>query len=116
MLISNIAAVRGISTVIAITMLVLWATGSAFAATCLKSRDIRYHKLADDWTLELHMSDGAVYRNHLKTRCSGLRYSGYVYRSFGGWFCDHEIIRVLKSPEICALGQFEKLRNVPNNK
>ena len=113
---SHTAAIRAASTVIAVTTLVLGATGSAFAATCIKSRDISYHKAIDDQTLELHMSDGSVYRNQMKSKCFGLKFSGYVYRSFNGWFCDYEIVRVLHSPEICALGQFEKLPSASKSK
>jgi hypothetical protein len=116
MFFSNIAVVRGISTVIAVTTVILGSTNSVFAATCIRSRDISYHKLIDDRTVELHMKDSTVYRNQLKTGCSGLKYSGYVYRSFNGRFCDYEIVQVLRSPEICALGQFEKLNKVSKSK
>jgi hypothetical protein len=109
MFISNTAAIRAATAAIAVTTLVFGATSSVFAATCIKSRDISYHKLLDERTVELYMNDGTVYRNQMKTGCFGLKYSGYVYRSFNGRFCDYEIVRALRSPEICVLGQFEKL-------
>jgi uncharacterized protein with NAD-binding domain and iron-sulfur cluster len=108
-------ATKAIANVVAVTALVLGASSSAFATTCLRSQDIRGHELINDRTLHFYMNDGTVYRNQMKTPCSGLRFSGYVHRSFNGQLCEGAILRVLQSPEICSLGKFEKLAKASAN-
>ena len=105
-------ATTGIGNVVFVTALLLGATSFAFAATCLRSQDIRGHELVNDGTLNFYMNDGTVYRNHMKSSCSSLKFSGYVHRTPNGQLCDYAILRVHQSPEICSLGRFEKIPKV----
>jgi len=85
------------------------AAAPAFSMTCLKTRDIRSHKLVDNQTLDFQMRNGAVYRNQTQSSCSGLRFSGYIHRSPDGSLCDYEVLRILDHGGVCALGTFTKL-------
>jgi hypothetical protein len=85
------------------------AAAPAFSMTCIKSRDIRSHKLVDDQTLDFQMKNGVVYRNQTKSSCSGLRFFGYIHRSPDGSLCDYEVLRILDHGGVCALGTFTKL-------
>lgn len=80
------------------------------APVCLKTYLIDSTKVVDAKTLDFKMTDGTVYRNALRTSCSGLRFNGFVYVTHMDEICDNmQSIRVLETHEVCLLGAFTKL-------
>ena len=80
------------------------------APVCLKTYLIDSTKVVDAKTLDFKMTDGRVYRNALRTSCSGLRFNGFVYVTHMDEICDNmQSIRVLETHEVCLLGAFTKL-------
>jgi hypothetical protein len=55
------------------------------------------------------MLGGTTYRNVMTSRCSGLLFSGFAYRTPVNEICAHQAIRVLRSGQMCFLGPFAKL-------
>ncbi|MBN9543890.1 MAG: hypothetical protein J0I19_00335 [Alphaproteobacteria bacterium] len=80
---------------------------------CLSTRDMRSSTPKDDGTaITFKMNDGSVWRNDLKGRCPDLKFNGFAWtiRNPGGTVCDNEeIIKVLQSGQICALGKFTQV-------
>jgi hypothetical protein len=80
---------------------------------CLQTRNMKDTTPRDDGTaITFKMNDGSVWRNDLKGRCPDLKFNGFAWtiRNPGGTVCDNEeIIRVIRSGEICALGKFTQV-------
>jgi len=80
---------------------------------CLQTRNMRDTTPKDDGTaITFKMNDGSVWRNDLKGRCPDLKFNGFAWtvRNPGGTVCDNEeIIQVIRSGEICALGKFTQI-------
>ncbi len=80
---------------------------------CLSTRDMKDTTPRDDGTaITFKMKDGSVWRNDLKGRCPDLKFNGFAWtiRNPGGSVCDdEEIIRVIRSGEICGLGKFTQI-------
>jgi hypothetical protein len=80
---------------------------------CLQTRSMKDSTPKDDGTaITFKMNDGSVWRNDLKGRCPDLKYNGFAWtiRNPGGTVCENEeIIKVLRSGEICALGKFTQI-------
>ena len=80
----------------------------ASAMTCLSTSQISSTKVVDAKTIDFKLNNGQTYRNAMRSSCNGLKFSGFIYRSFGGQICDYQAISILQSGGICALGAFVK--------
>lgn len=77
---------------------------------CLKTHLIHSTKVVNSKTIDFRMSDGTVYRNALRSPCSGLNFDGFIYETHTGEICDNmQTIRVLRTHQVCMLGAFTKL-------
>ncbi len=102
----------------AILAMALASTTPADAAPiCLKTYLINSTKVVDSKTIDFRMTNGTVYRNALRSPCSGLNFNGFVYETHTGEICDNlQTIRVLRTHQVCMLGAFTKLLPVqPKN-
>jgi len=96
--------------VVALAMASAYVTGANAASVCLKTYQIRDTKVVNSRTIDFRMTDGSVYRNALRSPCSGLNFNGFTYSTRTGEICDNlESIRVLRSHQVCMLGAFTKL-------
>jgi hypothetical protein len=78
---------------------------------CLRTIDIRNTTTPDDRTILFHMNNGKVYRNDLRNACSGLSFNGFSYDvTPPDQICgNQQIIRVLRTHSVCALGAFTEV-------
>lgn len=79
------------------------------APICLKTYLIRSTKVVNSKTIDFRMTDGTVYRNALRSPCSGLNFNGFVYETRINEICKLQTIRVLRTHQVCMLGAFTKL-------
>jgi hypothetical protein len=78
---------------------------------CAQFRSSRlFPQLRHRKQIDFRMKDGQVWRNHLKTSCPGLNFNGFAYVLRGtDEICDNLFsIRVLKTGEVCLLGNFTR--------
>jgi hypothetical protein len=80
---------------------------------CLSTRNMRDSTPANDGTsITFKMNDGSVWRNDLKGRCPDLKFNGFAWtvRNPSATVCENEeIIRVIRSGEVCQLGKFTQV-------
>jgi len=78
------------------------------APKCLRTFDIRNTTTPDDKTIIFHMNNGDVWRNDLRGTCSGLTFNGFRYDvTPPSDICgNQQIIHVLRTHAVCALGPF----------
>ena len=95
----------------ALTITTATAASAAPENTCLQTYYIARTRVVDAKTILFRMKDGALWRNSLRTPCNGLLFSGFVYSLHGTEICsgDNQPITVLRSHEVCQLGQFTRL-------
>ena len=79
--------------------------------SCVPINQIRSTSVADDRTIDFHMSGGAVLRNRLAQSCPGLGFERrFSYRTSLSQLCSLDIITVLDSNgrpgASCGLGSF----------
>ena len=80
---------------------------SAQAAICLNTTEIENSDSPDGSVLILKMKNGKVWHSALKPACPGIRFYGFSWNINGGQICeDSQILRVLQSGEVCAIGKF----------
>jgi len=85
-------------------------TSADAAPICLKTYLIRSTKVANSNTIDFRMTDGTVYRNKLRSSCSGLNFNGFLYETRINEICDNlQTVRVLRTHQVCMLGAFAKL-------
>jgi len=90
-----------------VTICLLASTAGAQAAICLKSADIENSDSPDGKVLILKMRNGKVWHTALQPVCPGVRFSGFSWNIQGGQVCENsQILKVLQSGEICAIGKF----------
>lgn len=77
--------------------------------TCIQTYRILDTRVVDAWTIDFRMRDGTVLRNRLSTNCPSLRFHGFAYRTHDRSLCAHDVIRVLKTRDVCVLGTFSRL-------
>ncbi len=84
---------------------------------CLKTYYIDSTHVVDAKTILFRMKDGTVYRNTLRFPCNGLMFDGFVYTLHYPELCsnDHQTIRVLRSHQVCQLGDFTKVTPTTHN-
>jgi hypothetical protein len=104
---SGVAVLAALMTVTAVV------PADAAGKICLSTRNMRDTTPAKDGTaITFKMNDGSVWRNDLKGRCPDLRFNGFAWtvRNPDATVCENEeIIRVIRSGEICALGKFTQI-------
>jgi len=84
------------------------AVASPASALCLRNREIDSTNVPDGKTMIIKMRNGTVYHNTLLSRCSALKYNGFVWVSHNDEVCDNAAtLRVLNSGQICQIGKFE---------
>lgn len=84
-------------------------TPAAAGSVCLNPYYIRESHVVDAKTILFKMKDGTVWRNDLRSSCSGLLFHGFTYRLNYDELCDYgQSIRVLTTGEVCTLGNFTK--------
>lgn len=83
-------------------------TAPPVAPKCLRTFDIRNTTTPNDKTIIFHMNNGNVWRNDLRGTCSGLTFNGFIYDvTPPNEICgNQQIIRVLRTHAVCALGPF----------
>jgi len=85
----------------------------ARAPICLPTRNIAQTSPSPDGTaITFRMTDGSVWRNDLRGRCPDLRWGGFSWTTSNpmAQVCENEqTISVLRSAEVCALGNFTQL-------
>ncbi|MES2292447.1 MAG: hypothetical protein V4527_04030 [Pseudomonadota bacterium] len=85
----------------------LASTASAQAAICLRSTDIENSDSPDGKVLILKMKDGKIWHTALQPACPGIRFYGFSWEINGGQICENaQILRVVRSGEVCAIGKF----------
>ena len=98
-----------------LTMVLAFMAGLSAAEAktiCIKSQDIQ-NSVPDKTgsAITFTMKDGKVWRNDLQARCPDLQFEGFAWTLHGtDEVCDdQQVIRVINSPEICALGNFKDI-------
>lgn len=80
---------------------------------CLSTRQIANTSPSPDGSaITFRMTDGSVWRNDLRGRCPDLRWNGFVWstRNPMSSVCENEqTLTVIRSGEVCALGNFTQL-------
>jgi len=77
------------------------------AATCLNVDQIQNSDSPDGKTLILKMKNGKVWESALKGNCSGIRFFGFSWSTFGGRVCDEgQLVRIPQTGQICGVGKF----------
>jgi hypothetical protein len=96
-------------------LLASMAVEPAAAAVCLNVEDIaNSHAARDGASITFTMTDGKIWRNDLKGKCPGLGFSGFAWSVQADQVCDNsQLLRVLESGEICALGKFTQVTSAP---
>jgi len=96
-----------------LSMALASVTPADAAPICLKTYLIRSTKVVNSNTIDLRITDGTVYRNELRSPCSGLNFNGFVYEKYEthiNEICDNlQTVRVLRTRQVCMLGAFTKL-------
>lgn len=90
----------------------LWASpATADAPVCLDSTRIEQTTVKGPQTIDFKMRDGTVWRNTLKQPCPDLKWWGFTYVLRGpNIVCGGEqSIRVIRTGQVCMLGQFTRL-------
>jgi hypothetical protein len=85
---------------------------AAVANICINVQDIMQSTPNKDGTaITFKMRDGKVWQNHLQTPCPDLRFDGFSwFLPVGTQVCSRQqSIRVLRSPEVCTLGDFTEV-------
>ena len=85
--------------------------------SCVQRSQIRSTDVIDDSTIDFKMRGGAIYRNTLPHKCSGLAFEeAFSYRTSINQLCNVDIIRVLdqtagriEERAACGLGKFQKI-------
>ena len=100
-------------TIAKLAMLLAIAAGSfsavAAAPVCLNSYYIDRTTVVDAKTILFRMKNGTVWRNTLRTSCSGLLFNGFSYTLQTLDICDNlQTIEVLRTGEVCVLGKFTR--------
>jgi hypothetical protein len=85
------------------------------APICLRTQDMTETQPAKDGaSITFKMRDGSVWRNDLQGSCPDLGFDlGFVWnvRNGDGTVCENEeSLHVLRSAEICVLGEFTELK------
>jgi hypothetical protein len=105
-------SMKSIAKLLTVAALAAITAVPAFAApVCLQNRQIDHTSVPDAHTILFHMRNGVVWRNTLHGACPGLLFNGYVMNFRGGMdeVCGNmESLRVLKSNEVCLLGEFTR--------
>jgi hypothetical protein len=96
--------------VLATTMI----AGAAQAAPiCLRTQDMtETQPQKDGASVIFKMRDGSTWRNDLHGRCPDLWFTGFAWavRNGDGTVCENQdTLHVLRSAEVCTLGQFTQL-------
>lgn len=80
------------------------------ANRCLRVQDIKDTTTPNASTILFHMRDGTVWRNSLKSPCSGLTWDGFVHKNFGvAEYCGNkEIVQSINTGQHCMLGDFSR--------
>jgi len=81
------------------------------APRCLRTINIQNTTTPNDRTILFHMNNGKVYRNDLRNACSGLTFNGFRYDvTPPDEICgNQQIIHVLRTHAVCALGAFTEV-------
>ena len=104
---------------ILMTALVLLATVVAAPAMargmCIQNRDIVSTHSDDGKLLVIKMRDGRTLVNHLRGRCSDLRFEGFAWNVPGTeQICENEqTLTVINSGQTCQLGKFDEVKPAP---
>lgn len=81
--------------------------------TCISTRNIVSTRTQRDGRAMLfRMRDGSVWRNDLRTPCTGLRFNGFAWtvRDPAGMVCENtQSLRVLRTGQVCMLGRFTQV-------
>jgi hypothetical protein len=92
--------------VLSLTLCLLLSGAGAQAATCLRLSQIKSTDSPDGKSLILTMKNGVVWQGQFQRPCSGLRFSGFSWDVRGDQVCeDAQILRVVSTGAICALGK-----------
>ena len=77
-------------------------------SVCLWTYQIDHTTVPDAKTILFHMRSGKIWKNTLQTRCPGLLFNGFKYVTPIQQICSNaQTIQVLRTGEVCALGNFE---------
>jgi hypothetical protein len=94
----------------------LLSAGAADAAICLSASHIRSTD-SDGKVLTLSMKNGDVWQGQFQRPCSGLRFSGFSWDVRGDQVCENtQILRVVSTGAICALGKLTLQNTAPEKK
>lgn len=83
---------------------------------CLWVNRIDNTHVVDKSTIIFRMKGGKMWKNTLRTPCSGLRFYGFAYVTQDGQICSTQPIMILKNNEVCMLGRFEPYVPPPKEK
>jgi hypothetical protein len=83
---------------------------------CIELTRIDYTRVRDSRTVDFYMRGREVYRNRLRSECSGLAFEdSFTYRTSLGRLCSVDVITVNRSGgggpsgPTCALGAFQRI-------
>jgi len=82
---------------------------------CLEINRIDHTEVLNDHQILFHMHNNKVWLNTLSNRCSTLtRQDGFVWVSSLPKYCENvELIRVLRTGQVCQLGAFTPYEKPP---
>ena len=87
-------------------------TTGAGKTTCLWAQQVDHTKYVAPQEVRFYLKDGTVWQNTLKGPCPGLNFNGFTMVLQNGQVCANaHAIRVLKSNEVCVLGDFSRVQS-----
>jgi hypothetical protein len=76
---------------------------------CINALLVDKQTVVDTRTIQFHTKDHKVYQTTLKANCMSLRFNGYIFVTWMDEICNGQSIRVLRTNEICVMGQLQEL-------
>ena len=93
------------------------ASQMAPAPLCLHSQDIDHTKAPDDRTVLIYMRSGKIWQSKLRGLCPQISFNGFSYDATPpDDLCPNvQIIRVIRSGAVCAMGPLEPYTPPPKS-
>jgi hypothetical protein len=84
---------------------------------CLHSQDIDHTKAPDDRTILIYMRSGQIWQSKLRSICPQISFNGFAFDATPpDDICPNvQIIRVIRSGSVCAMGPLEPYTPPPKS-
>ena len=95
----------------AIFFLLSSVSAQAAGPICLNTDQIESSNSPDGKVLVVTMKNGTVWHTPLSPPCPNIAFNGFSWDVHGGQVCESgQILRVLRSGEICGIGKFQQAK------